>query len=293
MTSPSLVSSPLTLVAMFFAAEPILGPARQWLATSTKPANHWRQNEAVRLYLELRELVSGVPELATIASFNHEEVNRFLREKGLDIQLGPFNDMTFGTAAVTDIGMKWTEEAKRGEILVGSTRVPSFVTKPTFLLSSDARHDRSSTFWIKTQTDDLVGVAMAPRPSDPEELLAATLERMQLTKRCTSPCEVELPMVDLNLQPDVSYLVGMSTQEASGNEARISQALMQAIFRMNHLGARSLTGMAMAVTRSFTAPPPRITFDQPFLAWIERPGLPVPLAAYYIEQADWREPAML
>lgn len=40
-------------------------------------------------------------------------------------------------------------------------------------------------------------------------------------------------------------------------------------------------------------PKPDLVIDRPFLCWIERPGIPVPLFLGHITEEDWKSPGSL
>lgn len=287
---------PLTLAALLFASETILGDNCEWHpedgADETKRT---RQSEAARWYLELRALVPALPELETLAAWTAEDINAFLVSHGFTIKLDPFGPDAFGVAAISDFPVLWIEEAEGRMIYDPSSgrAKPGFILDRDWIVSSSPDADRDATYWVRTQTDDLVGLAMAPRPESPEALLAEVRRRMGVATQ-PSDCALAVPCVDIDMRPDVSYLIGLSTVSPLVGRATIVQAVMQAVFHMNRKGARSRIAMAAEVQlEACSWSPAVLTFDRPFLFWMQRPGLDVPLCAYYIVPADWKEPAEL
>ncbi|NBS41999.1 hypothetical protein EBS80_05085 [bacterium] len=295
----SMAASPLTMAALFFAAESILGPNRAW-NPGGNPAHAERQTEAARWYTALRDRVPALPEVETLAAWTAHEINAFLAAHGFTVELEPFGPDSFGVAAITDFPVLWPEEA-RGQMMwvesIDEAR-PGFVLDADWITSSSPTVDRDATFWVRTQTDDALGVAMIARPESTEALLAEVRRRMSEPAHAIGGlgCEVQLPCVDIDIQPDVSYLLEMwTTQEGTGQKATVMQAVMQAIFRMNRKGARSRIAMAAEISLECCTPeqPQLVTFNRPFVVWMQRPGLDVPLCAYYVDPADWKEPAEL
>lgn len=295
-TPGSMAVSPLTLAAMFGASEPILGGPCHWRENAAADAaTIARQIGANLQYRRLRDLALNMLEIKTLAAWTAEEVNAFLRANGFDIALEPFPAQTFGIAAVSDFLVMWETKLERTTFLADilGRPVDAFVVPKGMILASSRLVDPSGTFWIRTQTDDLVGLSMAMRPAGAGDLLRQVQLRMALPKTDAS-VQLHVPCVDLNVKPDVSYLLGMhATPPSGGPPAIISQAVMQAMFRMNEHGARAKVAMAAAVTRGFSMPPDVLKFDRPFLAWIERPDVDVPLAAFWIDPADWKDPGEL
>jgi hypothetical protein len=106
---------------------------------------------------------------------------------------------------------------------------------------------------------------------------------------------LRFPMVDLNQQVDINWLKKMSTY-ALGETWEISQAKQQTKLRMNHLGARAQSAVAiggMMITSVRPPDPPDLVIDRPFMVWFERAGLNRPLFSGHITPDDWKEPADL
>jgi len=98
-------------------------------------------------------------------------------------------------------------------------------------------------------------------------------------------------MVNLDELVDISWLLGMETTAESGQRAWVSQAKQQTILKMNEVGARAKSAVAIAVTRSIEMPKPDMVINGPFLVWFEREGLaPSRSSSGHITQEDWRNP---
>lgn len=288
-----LIASPLTLAALFRAAEPILGDVADWHLVGFDNAD--RQEAAVQAYATYRAIVSEMREIESTCAWSADEINAWLAARKFDIMLEPFSPKTFGMAAVSDFSVQWPEAAGLEHIRRpdGSTH-EGFRLKSDWLLCDDDPGE-NTTLWVRTQSNDVIGIAMAPRPGSESELLKEVRMRMSVPARSRhpSPAMADLPMVDLDAKLDLSYLVGMWTKMPDRKFPDIiTQALGQAMFRMNEKGARARVAMAAAVTRSLSMPRV-IAFNKPFLLWIERPGVNVPLFAAYLESDCWKKPAEL
>lgn len=290
-----LITSPLTIAALFRAAESILEGIPAWHSVGSGERAA-RQDAAVQTYANYRTVVSDMREIETMCAWSHTDINAWLAAHGFDIKLDPFSPNTFGMAATSNFLVQWLERASLQTIARRQTRdeYAAFRLKSDWLLC-DSYPDASTTFWARTQSNDVLGFAMAPRPGSDGELLAEVLKRMDTSRHARNPCpaHVDLPMVDLNARLDMSYLVDMWTRTPNRKSLDIvTQAVGQAMFRMNETGARAHVAMAASVARSFSAPLV-VPFDQPFYLWIERPGVNVPLFAAYLEPDCWKKPAEL
>ena len=93
-----------------------------------------------------------------------------------------------------------------------------------------------------------------------------------------------------------SWLIGMRTTMGEGHqEAVISQALQQTKFKMNQLGARVKSAVAIGISKTSASIEilEPIIINKPFFLWIERPGLSFPLMYAYIDEANWKNPGDL
>jgi len=100
---------------------------------------------------------------------------------------------------------------------------------------------------------------------------------------------VMFPMVELDMQPDIRWIHGMENGSWS-----IEQALQQTRFRMNEKGAKVESAAAMrSICEDASAKPTPVLIDGPFLLWIERKGLDVPLFCAVLCEDAWKEPKEL
>ena len=105
---------------------------------------------------------------------------------------------------------------------------------------------------------------------------------------------VTMPMVSLDMENDISWLTGLSTTDASGDPAVLTQAVQQTKLRMNERGARVQSAAAVAGVRG-TPPQPKPTYvmDEPFFIWVRQEGIPFPVFTGYITSESWKDPVCL
>ena len=101
------------------------------------------------------------------------------------------------------------------------------------------------------------------------------------------------PMIDLNQQVDISWLGGLKTTDEAGRVWEISQAKQQTKFKMNELGARVKSAVAVAIRCLSIARNNPIIIDKPFFLWIQRQGLSYPLLYSYLDYECWSNPGNL
>ncbi len=286
----SITAAAYPIVAALVEAEKMdgMGPNRQWQA----------RNKVQLLFLEqffkqCRGEIGKIPEIESIASWSVEDINAFLRQRGFTIQLRHIDANTFAVASVLDLLVEWKNKGDirtvRGIDGLDYAGVRIGKDSVEFYKASGHRHLIAA---LETKTGDTVYMTMVDRePADGLNLIIlaeALSERMRPTFPMNS---VIFPMVDLNQQVDISWLIDMATRGIDGQPAWITQALQQNILRINEVGARAKSGVAMAVTRGMT--PPDLIINGPFLVWFERQHLAKPLFAGYITPEDWKNPGTL
>jgi hypothetical protein len=106
---------------------------------------------------------------------------------------------------------------------------------------------------------------------------------------------VEFPMIDYDQEIDISWIIDMQTMGDDGKPAIIKKALQQTKFRMNEVGARVQSAVAMVMARCMSMPKPRHTIDKPFLLWIYRRETLAddPIFVGYFTEEDWKKPKEL
>jgi hypothetical protein len=142
---------------------------------------------------------------------------------------------------------------------------------------------------LETQTNEKVYLTIADKSYEHLELLARVkeIDSTRIIKDKSSTYDsVMFPMVDLDHDVDISWM-----QRMSNNGWFIARAEQKTRFKMNHIGAKAESAVRMDLYRS--ASPrnkPQIIIDEPFFAWMTRPGLHDPLFVGYISQEDWKDP---
>ena len=272
-------------------ADDVIGPDRIWRHT----------NELQRQFLgdfyfapgALAEL-ARIPELSAIASRDASEINAWLAERKFNITLDPFPPHGFGTASMLDVAVQWLTAGIVREVrLMTGGVVPGVVLKEGVSVFHSRR--LGAVARIETKNGDTVGIS---RQVDvPTGLHLADYVRARASddvRRISDYEGVHFPMVDLDQQPDISWLVNMETLGDDGFPYFVAQALQQTKFKMNQFGARVKSAAAIGVYRSSVQrSKPPLVIDGPFLVWIERPGLSRPFFVGFITDEDMKDPGDL
>ena len=257
------------------------------------------QQELMSRFAAIRNALPLVPTLEGWARETAEELNQILAEHSFDIRLNPWPDdgNTFGVVAINDFTVLWRVVGQTVEDW-GSRRLITINGKPAFRLKYDAGveflesdHLDEPVVKIPTETGDVVYITKYSRSPDGFRLLESIEQlRGNLTPARRAHYEgVNIPMVKLGLHINIDWLVDLWTQ-AGVDTWRIAQALQEVKFAMNQFGARVKETTAVAVMRGM---PNYYEVDGPFLIWIERAGVPVPLFMAHVTEDNWMDPGEL
>lgn len=289
------------IVSAVVKSEDILGQNREWHAT---------RDEHVRLlrdYFPRRaELVHfSEKELRSWASWRAAELNEILARERFDIRLQDFKSGEFGVVAILDVMVEWLARATRTTLRVDGTEYPAVRMEPHAEIESgwaqlfeaygSPAHPHPVAL-LHTKSGDRVYMTVAGTPPGADFELIDRVDAIRTTLGRASGhyTWLEFPMIDLNQQVDITWLLGMWTTVAeSGQEAFISQALQQTKFKMNEVGARVKSAVAIGIIITSIRLETPLIIDQPFFLWIERNGVSAPVLYAYLDYADWKDPGDL
>ncbi len=288
------------LIAALMKAEDILGPDRNWQA----------DNATQSLFLEKffdkasRAESLDIPEIESIADWDAEVINRFLRERGFEIQLVPFRgnatEAEFGVASVLDILVTWLEPGREVPLKANSQVVPAADDGKEYpavrMVKGVSFHSASQHPYaiakLQTQSNDAVYLSRLDTAPTGFDLLRYTKQLSAALNPNYDYEGVVFPMVDLKQKVDISWLIGMSTITDMNKPAFISQALQETHFSMDTKGAHAKSAVALGIRMTSIVRPsrPDLIIDGPMLVWCERPTLNQPLFVAHVTQEDWKKP---
>ncbi len=272
-------------------AEGLLGGQCTWKATNPT------QKELLSRLTVLRQAVTKVPTLQGWAKKTAEELNQILRENGLSIQLRPWLPGSgFGVVAINKYGVQWLSPGLTS-LFEGGPRL-EVLGHPAFLLkSSTARvkiwetKSRKLIVKVPTKSGDTLCLSMEDRPLTGFGLheYVESLQAEQVKSFYGYEGAI-LPMVKHGLPVDLDWLRFMEVYSSVDGNWFISQALQEIQFSMNQFGAAVTEAAAMSFARGM---PQYLEVNKPFVLWIERPGVEIPLNVFHITPEDWKDPGNL
>lgn len=237
--------------------------------------------------------IQNIDEIEAMASSLAEEINRFLKERGFSIKVDEIVEGAFGIVGILDLMVEWlsvggVEDIKYLDTLYSAVNLSTNVSY--FSLPNG-----EIVVEVETKSNDSVYMVMFKEPEDgltAEDASCFFMDILNDTDKILSPKYegVIFPMVDLNIQPDVSWIHGLTN-----GEWFISEAKMQCKLRMNQFGARAQAAFVASMARCLVVekPKPRFIIDRPFLMWISRPGVSRPLFTAYVDCDSWKDPGDL
>ena len=282
MTSHSNV--PSTLLGCLVKSEDVLGANRIWT-----PQNDQQGIFLANQFTPGRNQLSvfGDDEFDLAVDKNHEVLNEFLERHGFPGKFEEFDEDTFGTASVMKVIVEWLTEGSEDTIEHNGTEFPAFRIDDG--VSFRATADGKPVVVIKTKSDDVVYLIAHPEVAD-FDLNQKVLEiESSLTDGNFFMSGVIAPCVDLDLEADVEYLKNMRTVSDSGQSVTISQVFQMNRFKMNRFGAKAESAAGMAFTLECVQPSP-YELNEPFLAWIRRPGFDLPVFSAFVDTDSWSDP---
>lgn len=286
------------MTAAFLAAEAeILGKDRTWM-----PQNPLQARLLAEVFPFTRPEAELVPETKQRVAWAAGPINDFLRDNGVEIRLEELGPDTFGFASVMEVKCPWampgdTKDIKVGDDTFPGARVESARMKGgpsvTFSISS---HFSSPIATLRTRSQDVVRITKFDEDLDAFDLVARAKELTIDASACYDFEAVHFPMVDLDVCPDVEWLLGMTTESETRGLCTLVQALQQCKLQMNHMGAivkDAFAGAGAFESCSVRRPKPDLIVDGSLLFVLDRPGLSQPVISLVVRPDSFKDPGTL
>ena len=265
------------LIGCLLEAEGVIGKS-DW-----RPFNDFQKSLLHRL-AHNRDLSAFEKELQSIASFDVDEINRFLEDSGFSISLNPFtNPQSFGVASVLVVNVQWKKKGEEEKVFFGGKAYPA-VRQKGFLARSRAHNEPIVA--IETQNGDTVFLTKAPHPLKSDELYPWVKE-VSGAVSVSGSASVIFPCASLHQTKHLHELLDM---EIDDGKYFIGQALQETKFKLDLLGAKVESAAAMElVFRSVRlSESETVVIDHPFVCWIRRNGIIDPYFMGYIPESAWK-----
>jgi len=288
--SKSLMFSPATLVAMLMEAEKNGFPMDEW---NTVNDNQKWLMELMPIYHD--QITKGnIPEMKSILAKSSAELENFLKENGVQMQIPQFEyPSQVGIAGLMGIKMEWPETASAVTIRMGKTR-EEIESEAHIVdgvrLGTDVSHFRIGmnqfVTSIKTKTGDKIYVAEVDEA--PKDIFSLVLEINRLSLATSGKYYsrfggIAFPMVSVEEQIELDWLQGFQF----GKGSSIDFATQKNELAIDEFGAivRSATVGGMMI--GISTPP--LVIRGSFLIWVERNG--VTIFYGYIAEDGWKRPS--
>lgn len=275
------------------AAEEWLGQQLQWNVVNDD------QQEFMDLFYE--KGMEAIPllgeQLKRKSGSSVGPINAWLKENGFDIELrnnpGPGG---FAVASILDVLVEWMQKGSRRKITNENGTFDGVHLKQdqgVTILQNAAVHNHGVAR-IATKSGDKV--YMTPVDGLPDERLAIESRirsiMVGLNHQDYRYEGVTFPMVNYDRNPDISFLHGLNTPTVAPGYY-VTEAVQQTKFRMNEKGARVESAVAMSVRCLSANLKSPLVIDQPFLLWIMRDGIGMPLFGGVFAEDVWEDPKNL
>lgn len=267
--------------------------------TSTPPENWNKQwqpaNETQQLFVhnylaQYTDISKFKPdELKAWASKNYQELNDILAKEHFAIRLEPFPTNGFGMVAILDVMMEWLAPGTSKKITTKDNKTYAGVEIERGFTIFTSSHHAHPIACIQTKSGDTVWFTIADKTRSNFDLLQYIHTIANNIQEDNQYQSVMFPKIDLDQQPDITWLLRMSYAGYF-----IAQAKQQTKLKMNEFGAHVKSAVAIAMMRSM--PPTNkkvLMIDQPFFCWITKPTISIPIFAGYLDTDVWKDPKSL
>ncbi|TXT54578.1 MAG: hypothetical protein BAJATHORv1_60074 [Candidatus Thorarchaeota archaeon] len=248
-------------------------------------------------YEKCKSEIPKIPEIESIADRDVSVINAWLKEHGFDIQLSPIPPSGLAAACKLDVTGFWHTTGMSSELLGYDDAVYPCVNMMQGYNLLDSEVVEEHVVRIPTESSDEVFMVMVDKAPSGFDMI----EYAQKIQDSLKPCNHEyaglrFPMIDLDLEGSLDWLIGLKVDIASSDISyyKIAEALQQTKLKMNHKGFRIKSAAAIGILK---AAAPRRTepyvINRPFLMWIQRPSLAKPLTVGYFNTDVWKNPSGL
>jgi hypothetical protein len=242
-------------------------------------------------------------ELKAYFSDDYKYLNEILTQNGFTIQLAPFEKPNVGIVALQDVVVKWMQEGQKAPIHADGKEYEGVSLYEHVSFYTKGENNNLVIAELRTKTDDKVYfVVQRDKPlfedSVEESVVAQSVMDYHAALHNNTYAQsnhfdgVIFPMIMYNKQPSIEWILDLEI-----GSYVIAQALQEVIFKMNEKGAQAKAATALELKFTMAPGPYPVTetliVDKPFLVWIERPGVSMPIFADYMLKQYWSNPGEL
>jgi hypothetical protein len=251
-------------------------------------------------YRAHRDEIGKLSGLEALASTDYAVLNSFLKARGFVPQFRPFDGV--GVASILDMLVEWLSKGtpttvRRYDRSLGEHG--GYVTYPAFRIMAggvdilDVAGFDQPLVRLRTTTGHSLWLMKADEPATGIEL-AYMAQKLLATHHSPNPywtVGVKVPMVEMDVRPDLSWMLGANTVSPTDGYHEIAQAFQQFKLRANEKGARVKVMTGFAARRGGPSGPVPYGFDEPFIGFFTQPGHDtLPMAAFWADTDVWQNP---
>lgn len=291
----------LPILGCLKAAEEFLATHRGWAALNRKviwtPTNE-EQYQFLRRFLDAKALVDTLGDtLKRKADQDVSVINAWLKQHRFDIELRPESDPSaFAVASILDVLVEWVKEGNITSVYNTNGTFPAVSIKEdggtvVKFLKRDIHPFPIAR--ITTKSGDMVFMSIMDYLTDDTFAITDKVEELRkVTANGKQHCDgVIFPMIDYNERVNIDWIKRLETGPQK-DDFYVGQALQQTKFRMNEKGARAKSAVAMSFRKMGGSSQDNwVRIDQPFILWIERPNVSMPLFVGVFAEDVWKKPA--
>lgn len=273
------------------AEEHLKGEAGTWLPMSDD------QYQFLRKFMPFK---SDVPTLVSDGILSHKAdknasvINKWLSDNGFNIQLPDNGANEFSVASILKVLVEWVKAGTVTTVLTDKGTFPAvrFNDKNSYQKFVNREIHPFPVVRVKTKTGYTVCMTVLDNLSDSTFAISEKVDRVRkVFDGCPEACRyVIFPMIDYDRNVDISWIVGLNRGDWT-----VARAIQQTKFRMNEIGARaeSAVAMTMRCMACLVEDDDPVIIDKPFLLWIESPNARLPVFAGVFAEDVWKKPETL
>lgn len=231
-------------------------------------------------------------ELAVKISRQYEEINKFIKDNGFDIQVKSFDPReSFAVAAILKLAFEWAKKGKKDIFSFDNKEYEAVFMKNAAgydVYAPSCHVHKVMELKTKDGKDSVFMTEMDPtQPLVTQEDLVEKINAMNndinLKNNVTAEYKIKFPKINFNQEADISWMLRASRKDKQSDLMyKITQARQQTKLQIDENGGKVESCTVIVMTKESSMYPPADTrkllaIEKPFLVWIKRNGELLPV----------------
>lgn len=262
--------------------------------------NNWEflsfiQREFIDEFLKFANEIKNIDkkEVSSIADINIDKVNKWIKDNGFDIQLQDRgNDLH--VAAFIKVFIEWLNTGENKKISYNKNKYEAILIEDGIVFYDDSTQWGFPIISIPTKNKDIVKLTILDYKkikeyTDSEHCETDEFFLHYLTKKLNNIRKTSynykgaiFPKVKFDTVDNLKWIIGLKY----GNYL-IKEAIQQTKFNMDEYGVKVDSAAAMGLYKCCAPQRKPVIIDKPFLIWINRKGINVPIFCGKIFEDTW------